>query len=235
MAGRRRILVSEPGSPFCPTAVHFPAGLRFRLGKTTYILSRSDARALQRLAALRKALPTDTSTTWLLRHRNWIRSIVATRPRTALTLAALATDDRRLIELALWLRGRCQGTVGANDLCQLALRNDLQLQRHVARCLQSMGAWAQLRILASQTDLARYYPRVVWQPPPRAFDTRMASYLAKVRPRTISASRRALWMPNDTIVSRRRPGKPLWLIRLVLDRVRLLVSDQTSVDRLPKS
>lgn len=209
-------------------------GLTFRLGKTKFRLLKTDMKVLAALRRIRQARPPHPKLTWLLRHRQDIRRIVECRRRATLTMAALATRDIHTIRLALWLRGKCGGVLGAPELLRRAQQSHLEIQKQTARAFQKMGAWAQLRKLAENQELAEAAPRFLRQPPAKSFESRLSHYLEKVQPRKISTRIRPVETSFGNRHGKGKPAKPLWVIRLVLDRIRLLVSAKHSVDRLPK-
>jgi hypothetical protein len=209
-------------------------GLRFRLGTSRYRLRRRDIMALHALQRIRQGLSSAVSPGWLLGYRQEIRCILELCPRAALSLIAATTRDLHTRKLAMWLRGLCGGTLGAPHLLQTALRLPPDQQAVFARAFQNMGAWAQLRELQQIPELVRRYPRAVRNQVSRPFSRRLARYVAHIPRRQTPSSTMPLIWADSAGSSGGRPAKPLWLIRLVLDRIRWLVSAQHSVDRLPE-
>lgn len=237
-------MLTLDGTQLPTERIVFRKGVVFKLGGVAYRLGSHDLEMLQLLRLLVRAQTANPDLGWLLPFRDQIRAATARRCQASMTMVALLTPDPRERRLALWLRGRCGGSIGAWQLYQLAVRGNLETQRDVARALQKMGAWAQVRALAQLTELARRWPRFVSQPPARDFQSRLDLYLAKVPeleiPGTVvggadlSPVCAPQACPAGTMKWGGKPAKPAWLIRLVLDRIRFLVSGECSVDRLPK-
>jgi hypothetical protein len=99
---------------------------------------------------LRKRLPTpsakrDTNSfagTWPFRLRPQIRQVQAIDATPVLCLVVERTDDPTLRILAIWLRGRCGGSLGTSSLAAFATAADDRTRKEVARALKRMGAWA---------------------------------------------------------------------------------------------
>ena len=224
--------------------IEYRKGLVYRIGRVAYRLGQHDLQMLELLSSLVMACEANPGHYCLLPFRGQIRAMTARRCQAIWTMVALTSPDPRTRKLALWLRGRCGGSIGTSQLYQLALRGNFETQRDVARALQKMGAWAQVRELAKLPQLARRAPRFLKQPPTRNFNSRLDVYLEKIPKRPIPAQQgnesdlRPDFVPatcrQGNMKSVGKPAKPAWLIRLVLDRIRFLVSGECSVDRLPK-
>lgn len=214
--------------------VSYISGTRYRLGKTMFRISGKDAKVLEILGRIRAEVPATKDPYWLLRYRPAVRWIIQKNAGPILTLVAANAEDPELAKLALWLRSRSGGSAGTQEILRMALANDRGLQVHAIRCLQRMRAWAQLRVLASRTTLSARDLRYLRQSRPREFSVRLQQYVEKV-PEVVCARKPCeLFSMRDPADLQRRPPKPTWLIRLVLDRICLLVSGKSSLDRMPK-
>ncbi len=225
-----RITVSN-SQPFIN---HLLPGCRYRINGKSYYLFASDREAIRRLKNIYLHLPQEPNPFWLLQFRDEIRAIVNVAPRTLLTYVILTCPDATFLKLAIWMRGLCGGTFGAPLLLHIAADkpNDIQLQ--VARALQRMGAWAQLHEMAhwpslSETDSRFLPPKVRPQ-----YASRLQRFLLNVNSVTVGKPSSEVFLAEQAGFLRGQPAKPLWLIRLVLDRIRFLVSSEYSEDRLPK-
>lgn len=85
---------------------------------------------------------------WLIPFRKQIREIQRINSRGILSLTVERTPDPKLRLLAIWLRGRCGGTLGTSILADYVTHLDPQTRKEVARALKRMSAWVQLRQLA---------------------------------------------------------------------------------------
>lgn len=215
----------------------FYLGSRFRIGHRTYRLFRKDFRCLKEMRKILDAAPNDgeENFSWLLAHRTKIRKILRHEPAEALTLVSISTSDRATVRFALWLRGFQRRNVGAKQLLELARLNDSEIKYRVATTLQKIGAWAQLRELMSEPEMEQFQhsfeiPGVSSVP----FEKRMTRFIKNVAKIDNVERICPLYVGEDN-PSSGKPAKPKWLIRLVLDRVRMLVSSKHSLDRLPKT
>ena len=143
----------------------------------------------------------------------------------------------------MWFRGRSGGHIGSTFLCNTGTSsNDLFTKTAAARALRQMQANVQLHEIAEHVKRISH-PLVIRRP--GLFELRVAkpafnrleSFLANVAiveaPQEVK--QQTLFVDEQVVYTRGKPAKPLWLIRLVLDRIRLLVSSERSTDRLPHS
>ncbi|MFN3190979.1 MAG: hypothetical protein ACE361_10690 [Aureliella sp.] len=220
-------------------------GQVYRLGSRSYRLFRRDIRALRLVAQVAADHERGRRNTWLLKYRGRLKELRHLAVGPALSLAATSTQDRATCDVALFLRSLVTGTTGANEIVELGLKNDYFVRQRAARTLFRIGAWAQLRSLVDKSpELSAMLPESE-AAQRRPFEERARQFFANLKsrspadasisPQAIDA--RASCCPVTVMggnFHNGKPAKPSWLIRLVLDRVRLRVSNKRSVDRLPK-
>ncbi|MEM8733925.1 MAG: hypothetical protein AAGG44_06880 [Planctomycetota bacterium] len=221
----------------------FFEGQVYRFGRTSYRLFHRDMRVLRLVAEIASDSDQDRRAVWLLKYRRQLKALRHLAVGPALSLAATTTTDRRICLTALFLRSLVTGTTGANELLELGLKNDLQVRRRVAQTLFRIGAWAQLRTLLDRSpELSSVLPEAHARNR-RPFEERSSQFFARLRANhsdqasIVTAEHTETCCPvfvTGGNFSDGKPAKPRWLIRLVLDRVRLRVSNKRSVDRLPK-
>ncbi len=117
-------------------------------------------------------------------------------------------------------------------MLDLAKQSPLSTQLRIARAFRHMGAWSQLREMASWPSLSSSESRFIQPKVVQDYDCRLNQYLTNVHANpTSEAGTPQFFLAESDLFG--RPAKPLWLIRLVLDRIRFLVSGEQSVDRSP--
>ena len=127
----------------------------FRLRGRRYRVGSSGIRTLKLLTKIHDSCATCRDLSWLFRLRNHIREVQALHSRSVLSLVVERTEDPTLRLLAIWLRGRCGGSLGTSSLAKFATHPDEQTRKEVARALKRMGDWVQLRELADDEPNAR--------------------------------------------------------------------------------
>jgi hypothetical protein len=158
----------------------------------------------------------------LLRFRQRVRDVLQAPPRAVLAHFAAQTRDPACRRLAVWLRGRCRGTMGTLTFGRLWAHADPPLRRELARAFNRMDAWDYLRRI-EESDPNPRVRRIARQPSPRSFGGRLASFLSGVRPRDVAKTETDLFLHDDFDPTGGRPAKPRWLIRRLLEHIRSLV------------
>ncbi|MEM7476920.1 MAG: hypothetical protein AAF483_18195, partial [Planctomycetota bacterium] len=205
----------------------FACGEVYELGGTKYRIYARDYKVLSGYERICADMPSEPSSTWLLPHRKVIRFIQMRQPAAVLSLLAISRRDPEYCKLALWLRGFCCSKVGSRELLELAVQNDAEIQLAVAATLYRIGAWAQLRMLLEETGLGEEEIGQKLSRQRREFAESLREFLKNVRSLEISEKHRPVFV-SDSTPKTGKSAKPKWLIRLVLDRVRLLVSAKQS-------
>ncbi|QDU91608.1 hypothetical protein Pla175_50380 [Pirellulimonas nuda] len=196
---------------------------QFRLGGKKYRLGASGVRALTLLAGLVEQTPDRGDVGWLLRRRGDVREIERINPSAALILVVDRAQDDRLRCLAVWLRGRCGGVLGAATVSRLSTSTDRTLRKEAARCLRRLKAWAALRAIA-EADPDPQIRALATQSPSVPFTTRLAGFSRRLSRRLASPATPGLWVSPDASFEQGRPPKPRRLIRLILERIHRLAA-----------
>ncbi len=207
------------------TIFGFPVtlGYRYQLNGRKYRLRSSDLTALKLLQHILHQIPYEARPGWLLPLRPHIRRMKQLDPRAALTLVIALTANEDVRRLAVWLRGRCGGSLGTTIIFQFARAPNWRTRKVVAQCLKRMSAWSQLRWIAS-TEVDPRVRRIAAVQPPREYTDRLADYCDHVPTTEITPASTPMFIaPHDDAVTG-RPAKPKWLIRLLLHRIQKLVS-----------
>ena len=199
---------------------------RFGIGSKKFRLGRRGVRALELLAKIAERTADPNDGPWLLRRRHLIREIEQISPRAPLTLVIDRTGDERLRVLAIWLRGRCGGTLGVSAVAHFSTSSSRVLRKEVARCLKRLSAWADLRKMA-ETDAAPQIRRLATQWPSQPYASRLATSSRHFSRRLVRFRRSQLFMSPDLDLTQGHPPKHRQLIREILQRIRQLVAKST--------
>ena len=199
-------------------------GFRYR-GKR-YGLRRGQWRELRFLDRLVRSVssgPHDVY--WLLRFRPDFRRLIANRPLALLAHLAASTRSVAMCRLTIWLLGRCGSSFGISAVAQPIRHDDVTLRREVARALQRMHAWSELREMeAGETDQRVLALATQSRPVPHA--DRLTIFLGDVTPRVVQHTHTQLTCDARILTRTGRPPKAASWIRRVLQRIHGLVRDQ---------
>lgn len=198
-------------------------GYRFRLGGKRYRLGRGGVRALRLVVQTVEQTPSHDDIAWLMPYRGHFREIERLNPRAALTLVIDRTDNRRQRRLAIWLRGRCGGTLGASTVARFSTSSDRALRKEVTRCLKRLSAWAEIRGIAANDPDSRIR-KMATPSPPKPCAARIARFSRNISRHRIVPRERQFFVSPNLDVTRGRPPKPRWLIRHVLERIQRVVT-----------
>ncbi len=192
------------------------AGRRFQIGS-------SDMRTLKLLKEIYEACALPGRGRGLFSVRVKIVEARALNSTSLLCLVAERTDDQAVRVLAIWLRGRCGGSLGTASLARFATHPDRQTRKETARALKRMGAWAPLRVMA-ESDTSERVRRMATSEPPKNYRERLASFSRGI-PRIGPASANfPLFVSPELIFGQARPPKPASAIRSVLERIHRLIA-----------
>ena len=208
-------------------------GYQFRLHGQRYYVGASSVRTLKLLADIYRACVTCDDGTWPLRLRPQIRQVQAIEATPVLCLVVERTDDPTLRILAIWLRGRCGGSLGTSSLAKFATAGESQsrspeddrTRREVARALKRMGAWVQLREMAEHDPNPRIR-RLATAQPARPYRQRLAEYTQRVSRVSAATGKQPLVLAPDLDLTQGRPPKSRSFIRTILERIHRLVTGQ---------
>jgi hypothetical protein len=161
----------------------------------------------------------------LLAFRRRVREVMAAPPRAVLAYFAAQTNDPACRRLAIWLRGRCRGTLGTLMFWRLWADAELSLRRELTRAFKRMDAWHYLRRI-EEDDPDPRIRQMARQPVPRSFDSRLLRFLNCVHPTETPKGETTLFIHHEVDLDSGRPAKPRWLIRRLLEHIRALVRGQ---------
>ncbi len=157
----------------------------------------------------------------LIPYRRQVRECLFPAPRALLVYVAEQATNPAVRRIAVWLRGRCRGNLGAATLAQLWQTDDVGVRKEITRALKRMGAWDYLRVIETADPNPRI--RRIAQPPTRrAFSVRLARFLTRI-------GRHEAGLPAPLLVSENcepgagRPAKSGLFIRRILEHIRWLV------------
>ncbi len=203
----------------------FPAKseYRFRLRGRRYHVGSSGIRTLKLLAQIYDCCSTCADQSWPFGIRDRIRQLQALHSRSLLSLVVERTDDPTLRVLAIWLRGRCGGSLGTSSLARFSSHPDDQTRKELARALKRMGAWVQLREMADNDPSARVR-RMAATRPSRPYPRRLADFSSHCFRREATSVRRGLVVSPGLHIGQGRPPKSRRLIRMVLERIHGMVA-----------
>lgn len=197
------------------------SGKKFRLGA-------AGLRTLRVLCELGDKSLTTNDVSWLLPLRPRIREIERANARAALCLAISHTNQERLRLLAIWLRGRCGGSLGTSIVAAYATSPDRMFRKEVARCLKRMSGWSELRLMEA-SELDPQIRRLATQASPATYKSRLSQFCQNVRLSGTSPTESQLYVSAAVDNRQGRPPRPAWLIRLFLERIHRLVNRTTSL------
>lgn len=204
----------QVGFPARPTFVFKLNGRRIRV-------QNSGVETLKLLLNIRDRLcQSDCSP---VRVRELVKRVEYLDCRHVLAHVIERTSDPGLRTLAIWLRGRCRGKVGISGIN--AFRDDVRFQtrKEVARALQRMGAWSELREMAA-TETDPRIKRVATVQPPKPYATRLANLTRHLSKRIGRRSPRELFVSPEVDFEHGRPPKSVQLIRMILKRIHTVLA-----------
>lgn len=202
----------------------FPAlsDYRFRFRGAKYRVGPSGVRMLELLSEMYDSCRTCDDVTWTLRFRSQLRQVQVLDVHTVLCHVIDRTDDPALRILAIWVRGRCGGTLGTPSIVHFADHDDDQTRKEVARALKRMSAWRPLRMMADREKNPRIQ-RIATAQPPRPYRLRMAEFSKHVARLEVTPAKRRLVVSPELDVGQGRPPKSPSYIRRILMRIRRMV------------
>ena len=213
----------------------FPAkrGIEFRLHGQGYFIGKASMRTLKLLADIYGAWASADDGTWPFRLRPLIRQVQALDATPVRCLVVERTTDPTLRIMAIWLRGRCGGSLGTSSLAKFATAGespsrspeDDRTRREVARALKRMGAWAPLREMAEHDPDPRIR-RIATAQPARPYRQRLAEYTRRVSRVSAATGKQPLVVAPDLDLSQGRPPKSQSIIRAILEHIHRLVTGQ---------
>jgi hypothetical protein len=196
---------------------------RFKIGGHKYRVGTHGWQTLKKLKLLQDQCTT-SDIKWSLSARPIIRDIRILNASATLNLVIQSTKDPVLRILAIWMRGKCRGTLGTQVVAQFANHPDFFTRKEVARALKRMSAWQELATMQS-TDPDERIRRIASPHPGRPIVSRIAKYMRHVPRSEVVSSRKLLFLAKSVNTHEIKPPKPISVIRAILDRIRRLVSE----------
>ena len=190
----------------------------YLLGKK-YRLSPGSVRSLGLFLDLVASAAKAQDTNWLIHHRGTIRTLEQLRPVIALTRVIKRSDHDEVVRLAIWLRGRCGGSIGSRIVAAHSQSESSCIRRATARCLHRMHAWQYLTKMFEDSD--ENVRRLANQLPlSRSFKERLEDFTTRVQHRPVSHGPTKLLVSPDVTIERSNPPRPREFFRRLLLRIR---------------
>jgi len=117
---------------------------------------------------------------------------------------------------------RCGGTLGIRSVAAFAEHPDEQTRKEVARALRRLGAWVELREMA-ESDESERVRRMATPTIARPFEGRLTDFSRHVAGQVVTPHKHPLFVSPEVNLSQGKRPKPRWLLRLILERIHLLV------------
>lgn len=196
---------------------------RFTLGGRRYRVGANGTRSLELLSMIYDRCCSSADRSWSIGARPLIRKVQAWNERAVLNLVVERTRDPILRVLAIWLRGRCRGSIGTATLVKFADHPDFHTRKETARALQRMSAWRTLAVMA-EADPSERIRRLATSTPARPFTKRIADFKRHLARIPVPAKRKTLYVAPQLDIGHGTPPKSPALIRAILERIRRLVT-----------
>jgi hypothetical protein len=200
---------------------------RFRLRGRRYSVGAAGVRTLKLLACMYRACATNDDRNWPLRLRRQIRKVETLDATAVLCLVVERTRHPLLRILAIWLRGRCGGTLGTASIARFANDPDDATRKEVARALRRMQAWGPLQEMADGETDPRIQ-RLATAPASKPYAQRLANFTKRIACLPATTSGQPLFVSPELDLTQGWPPKSASFIRMILERIhRLLTGQQT--------
>jgi hypothetical protein len=202
-------------------------GTKFHVEGTECRFTASNIDHLELLVKIREARPAEPNRFWLLPFRDLVRSTTA---GAIFAYAAQQTRDPDLRCLAVWLRGRRGGKLGAFVIASLYRGGDPTLRKAVVRALQRMHAWAALRRIEACEPEPRIR-RLARQQTPRAYTSRMTQFIAHITPRKSLSGEMPFFAQEGLELDAGLAPRSQSYFRVILERIRRLVRGEKATPK----
>jgi len=159
---------------------------------------------------------------WLLKYRNDFREMMQDMSPAVLAVVVERSRVPAMRRLAIWLLGRHTGTLGTKAIARHMGDSDVILRREVARALRRKQAWSEMRALQADDPDSRIR-KLATQATPDAHQRRLRVFLDDISSRPVHSPRAPSTWNVDLSTAPGRPPKSEWLIRRLLEHIRLLV------------
>ena len=212
---------------------------RFEINGHRHRVGRDGGRTLRHLETMYQSCVA-ARPNWSLRSRDMVRDIERWNSQGVLSFVVTQTRDPILRRLAIWLRGRCRGTMGTASIAMFASDGEHATRKEVARALRRMSDWNTLAWMATE-DRSSRIRRLAAARPPRPKEERLQGFLSNVRVEADAEKQhdesgcpvplqcRPLFIAEHVAkrlaeLFRYAPVKSAAQIRVILDRIRRAVS-----------
>ncbi len=209
-----------------PPNFGFPADSKheFYLCGRKHRVGHSGVRTLQLLGKIHATHSQRSDPGWLLPYRSRIRELwMSLGSRSVLGLVVERTDDPVLRLFAIWLRGRCGGHLGATSIARYWNHPDETTRKEVARTLKRLELWSHLRRMA-ELDQNERIRRIATTGPTRSFRERLSRFSRGTQQLPSQPINHPLVVSPYLSIDQAHPPKSALIIRMILGRIRQLVS-----------
>jgi hypothetical protein len=205
----------------------FPAhiGHGYRLNEKNFQVNPWDLRALANLRAIYRALAEPHDAATLFRLRPKIRKLQNMGARSILTHVIDQTEDPLMRILAIWLRGRSGEQYWASSVMFFYDSDSEFVRKVVVRALRQMGAWAELDSIVKLEKNQRIRTLAMIRSN-RSYAQRLASFTSRISKTTLPHEPIPLYIAPDVELDHGWRLKPVSLIRMILERIHMLLHGQ---------
>ena len=191
---------------------------KFWLNGKCFRVGNSGVRTMQLMDELLQLAARESSTKSLFSSRALIRQVEYNESRCVLSYSITHARDANARLLAIFLRGRCGGSLGTSAVFQYAKDDDEWIRKLATRALKRMGAWAQLKEIA-ENDPSEKVRRIATANPPGLYSARLETFVRNVTPKPIEPSRATLYVAPGVEWDQGRKSKSASAIRMFLERI----------------
>lgn len=199
------------------------ANRQFRIGRQRFRIGPRGAQTLKHLVSIYELCQTTGDRNCLIRVRPLIRDTERLNSGATLSLVVSQAKDPALRILAIWLRGRCGGTLGTKIVSRFANDLDFKTRKEVARALRRMSGWQTLDEMAADDPIKRIRNMATCKPA-RPIVERIARFMNHVSRRSVPPAKKDVFVAANVDYRHGKPPKSAELIRVILQRIRRLLN-----------
>lgn len=199
------------------------ANRQFRIGRQRFRIGARGAKTLKHLGTIYDLCATTVDSNCLIQARPLIRDIQRWNSSATLALVVSQAKDPTMRILAIWLRGRCGGTLGTKIVSQFAKYPDFKTRKEVARALRRMSGWQTLDEMAAD-DSSERVRNLATCKPARPIVDRISRFMNHVSWRAVPDAKKDVFVAADVDYRHGKPPKSADLIRVILQRIRRLLN-----------
>ncbi len=165
---------------------------------------------------------------WLLKLRPVIRGIQYLNQTALLNHIIENTRCPASLRIVIWLRGRCKGSLGTKEIAKHLNSPDFKIRKEIARALQRMHGWAELRYL-NENDPSQRIRNMAIQARIQSFDSRSNSFFERsVTAKKVSPQILITHVNKSVDLKFGLPPKNPSMIRSALERIMRVVTPRIS-------